>query len=252
MSKTSTIQSRSDSAGLTHCFNSVAIANLDALVLMRDGKSQECAQLLEKSLSNLEEALEGLNSSQLQSTLKMPLLQPVYMKLRHRGNNDKSFFLCSEAFTFVPNPQEVQITIESLQEILYCTLLYNLGLCLHLRAFQEDSPRSTTKLTSSLSNVRDIEETLDEARMAYESALIDFDCWQEQPQLLRSMELAVNNNLAHINIHFQRRQEANTDILRMSALLTDGCKSLPKSIASLFVHNVYHNCTIAYRPAPAA
>lgn len=97
-----------------------------------------------------------------------------------------------------------------------------------------------------------ISKTLDEARMAYESALIDFDCWQEQPQLLRSMELAVNNNLAHINIHFQRRQEANTDILRMSALLTDGCKSLPKSIASLFVHNVYHNCTIAYRPAPAA
>ena len=163
------------------------------------------------------------------------------------------------------NTHLVMMTLGDLHELISCLILYNMGLCSHLRSIMNITTKDKTTKRALSAEQRNA--LGGEALHCYEVALMDYDCWDyarnanhtnSNNAVLTFVQLALHNNAASLHARLWGTVDDTVphSMVQMSHLLgewmnnnkTMTCRAMVK----VFVDNIYYNAKLGERPAPVA
>jgi hypothetical protein len=217
---------------------SVILLNTQAIALMHNKKYEAAADLFGEGLQRFE--TNDMTDEEAEQLVPMPVMKPISIAAQDTMRDDLgTFSMYKNSISLAPgSPCGYMIRLETLHEVLSCVLLFNIGLSLHISFFSSGKHAN-----------------MDEAFLAYQVALTDYDCWNNtanHPSLLY-LELCLLNNSGHIQSH-HLDSEMRVCIARMAAKLhrmTNGGKLVHESLMC-FYRNVVCNQRSFERMAPAA
>ena len=251
--------------------SSILQGHAQAIGLMQQQEFERASHVLDQLLDPHERSYPS-DDTTAQLRVPVPELQRYDVHDSSSQNTKDDFWIYPMALhlqlghqPFPPSPTRMMMTLGDLHELISCLILYNMGLCSHLRSIMNIMTKDKTTKRALSAEQRNA--LGGEALHCYEVALMDYDCWDyarnanntnSNNAVLTFVQLALHNNAASLHARLWGNVDDTVphSMVQMSQLLgewmnnnkTMTCRAMVK----VFVDNIYYNAKLRERPAPMA